>query len=188
MLQKMLGETIELRARLEPSLALIRADPAQIQQVVMNLAVNSRDAMPTGGQILIESDNWTPSSPEELARAGAQGPFVRLSLSDSGCGMDESVKKRLFEPFFTTKAPGKGTGLGLSIVYGVVTQAGGFLEVESSPGKGTTTKAYFPSLECPPAGPSSCGSGSERALEEGASEPDFALLVPRAGHPLAYLR
>jgi len=187
MLQQMLGEKIQLSTRLEPSLGPIRADPTQIQQVVINLAVNSRDAMPTGGHILIESENWTPSSPEQLARAGSHSAFVRLSLSDSGCGMDESVKKRLFEPFFTTKPPGKGTGLGLSIVYAVVTQAGGFLEVESSPGKGTTTRAYFPCNGNPPVGPSSSGGESEREPVKTGSDADPALLAPRDGYPLAFL-
>jgi CheY-like chemotaxis protein len=149
MLRRLLGEDIiELCLELKPHAGSIRADPGQIEQVIMNLAVNARDAMPTGGRLTIETQTIA------LGRGGVRevpgldpGSYVRLSVRDTGLGMEEETQSHLFEPFFTTKAKGKGTGLGLSTVYGIVKQSGGSIVVESHPGKGTTFKIYFPRVE-----------------------------------------
>jgi PAS domain S-box-containing protein len=143
MLQRMIGEEIELIARLEPALGPVRADSGQMHQLLMNLAVNARDAMPQGGRLILESAN------EELAGASGgvpAGTYSRVSVTDTGCGMSDEVKAHLFEPFFTTKEAGRGTGLGLSTVYGIVCQNGGHVRVESAPGAGTAFHVFLPQL------------------------------------------
>ena len=137
MLQRLIGEEIELRLALLPDLGRVHADPGHIEQVLMNLVVNARDAMPDGGTLTIETANASLKP----------GPFVLLAVSDTGAGMDEATQARLFEPFFTTKSAGKGTGLGLSTVLGIVRQSGGALEVSSAPGRGTTVKMYLPRVD-----------------------------------------
>jgi CheY-like chemotaxis protein len=145
MLLRMVGEDIAIEFRPTTPIGSIRADPGQIEQILMNLIVNARDAMPTGGKIIIETglaeldEHYVSQHPG--SHAGRQ---VLFSVSDTGCGMDESIQSKIFEPFFTTKAVGKGTGLGLSTVYGIVTQSEGYICVESEPGKGTTFKMFFP--------------------------------------------
>jgi len=147
MLTRMIGEDIDLVMVPGPTLGAIRADPGQIDQVIMNLAVNARDAMPEGGKLTIETANV--SLDEAFARTHAPlqaGEYVMLSISDTGVGMDHETQSRVFEPFFTTKGS-KGTGLGLSTVYGIVKQSGGFIFVDSQPQRGTSFRIYFPRLE-----------------------------------------
>lgn len=146
MLRRLMGEDIiELWTDLEPDVWPIKADPGQIEQVVMNLAVNARDAMPTGGRLTIETRNIAVQKGTHQDQALLEeGSYVMLALKDSGLGMTKEVQAHLFEPFYTTKESGKGTGLGLSTVYGIVKQSGGTIAIESEPGCGTVCKIYFP--------------------------------------------
>ena len=145
MLHRVIGEHIDLRLRLTPDLGKVVADPGQIEQVIVNLAVNARDAMEQGGALVIETGNAELGPAYANDRADVTpGSYVRLSVSDAGCGMDALTMARMFEPFFTTKAHDKGTGLGLSTVYGIVKQSGGHIDVESRLGKGTCVNVYLP--------------------------------------------
>jgi two-component system, cell cycle sensor histidine kinase and response regulator CckA len=144
----LISEDIELVTLLAPGLGQIKADPGQIEQVLVNLVVNARDAMPNGGKVTIETGHVTFDPTDVLMRIGIiAGRYVLLAISDTGMGMTEEVRQHIFEPFFTTKAPGRGTGLGLSICYGIVTQHGGSIEVNSTPGHGTTFTIYLPRFE-----------------------------------------
>jgi PAS domain S-box-containing protein len=149
MLRRLMGEDIvELCAELDSSAGAIKADPGQVEQVIMNLVVNARDAMPKGGRLTIETKNVTIGKGARLDAVGVEpGSYVLLAVRDNGHGMDAETRSHLFEPFFTTKEQGKGTGLGLSTVYGIVKQSGGSITVESAPGRGTTFRIYFPRVE-----------------------------------------
>jgi signal transduction histidine kinase len=148
MLCRLIGEDIEIELSLKPNLGKVKADPGQIDQVLMNLVVNARDAMPQGGKIIIETGNITFKEDVDCeSYVIKSGSYVMASVCDQGSGMSEEVQKQIFEPFFTTKEVGKGTGLGLSTVYGIVKQSGGYITVESKAGGGTTFRIYFPRIE-----------------------------------------
>ncbi len=171
MLRRLIGEDIALVTVVDPGLTRIKADRSQIEQVIMNLAVNARDAMPDGGKLTIETtDMYLDREYAQQHAAVTPGHYVMLAVTDSGCGMDDETRKRIFEPFFTTKKVGEGTGLGLSTVYGIVKQSGGNIWVYSEPGQGTTFKVYLPRVtgEVEPeeakAGPEKSLQGTETVL------------------------
>jgi PAS domain S-box-containing protein len=147
MLVRLIGPSVKLSLECGPGLPYVRADPGQLQQVLMNLCVNARDAMPSGGRIWISTRHVSLDEGQARAQPGlSSGHYVQLSVRDSGQGMDEALRQRVFEPFFTTKPSGEGTGLGLSTVYGIVKQSGGHVTVESQPGLGSTFSVYLPAV------------------------------------------
>ena len=184
MLRRLLGEHIELATHMAPGLGCIKVDPSQLEQIVVNLAVNAADAMPDGGKLTIELCNIEFDAANVAADAGAvPGPYVLLAVSDTGVGMDEATRSHVFEPFFTTKEPGKGTGMGLATVYGIVKQSGGFIYVYSEPGQGTTFRIYLPRVaeerpaavaETPAARPSSSGTETILLVEDEPAVRSFA--------------
>jgi signal transduction histidine kinase/ActR/RegA family two-component response regulator len=181
MLGRLIGEDIALLTNPTPGLGRVKADRGQIEQVIMNLAVNARDAMPQGGRLIVETANIDLDDEYVRRHVGARpGPHVMLAVSDTGTGIPHEIQSQIFEPFFTTKEQGKGTGLGLATVYGIVKQSGGYIEVDSEPGQGTTFRVYLPRLDAGPAPvdrsarPAAAAGGTETILlvedEEGVRE------------------
>ena len=171
MLPRVLGEDIELVIAEGPDLGQVKADPGQLEQILMNLCVNARDAMPEGGRITIATANVALDDERDDGGAAA-GAFVMLAVSDTGCGMDAETRSHVFEPFFTTKAQGKGTGLGLATVYGIMKQSDGHIEIDSAPGRGTTFRLYFPRVDEP---------AEEARPRAGAGAPRHGNDPPRGG-------
>ena len=148
LLRRLIAEDIELEVITAPNLGMVKADPGYLNQIIMNLVINARDAMPCGGCITLETTEvYLKESSRTRSGEAPPGPYVVLKVIDSGIGIDESIQVHIFEPFFTTKEPGKGTGLGLSIVYGITKQSGGFIDLESKPGQGSIFTIYLPRLE-----------------------------------------
>jgi CheY-like chemotaxis protein len=167
MMRRLIGEDVELVTDCRDEDALVMVDAGQIEQVLMNLAVNARDAMPAGGRLSIQTAAVGPEAVAVLGHGPRPPGWVRVSVTDSGTGMDPATLERIFEPFFTTKGEGKGTGLGLATVYGIVTQSGGHIEVESAPGRGTTFSIFFPAVAAALPG---AEEERRRALPEGGTE------------------
>jgi two-component system cell cycle sensor histidine kinase/response regulator CckA len=168
LLKRLIGDDVELRENFDPSLRAVRADRSQLEQVIMNLALNARDAMPRGGKLVVSTTNVDLDGAQANDLALAPGEYVLLGISDTGIGMDEATRARVFEPFFTTKA-GKGTGLGLATSFGIVRQSSGAIAVESTPGKGATVRVWLPAADLPPdedddAPPSAARPGTETVL------------------------
>jgi two-component system cell cycle sensor histidine kinase/response regulator CckA len=194
MLRRIIGENIKLKVVLTPELWLVKVDPAQIEQVIVNLAVNARDAMPDGGRLIIETSNIVLTEEYVANHLGAQpGKHVLLAISDTGVGMSEEEKACIFEPFFTTKEVGKGTGLGLATVFGIIKQSGGNIWVYSEEGHGSTFKIYLPRADepvrttLPPKGEIDMPTGNETVLlvEDDTGVRDLARQVlQRQGYTL----
>ena len=145
MLRWMLGDSVQIQTSLDPAIGLVEADPVHVEQIILNLALNGRDAMPEGGTLRLETTNVDlPRESGPGDPPACSGPHVELAVSDTGCGMTPEVLSRIFEPFFTTKTDGRGTGLGLSTVYGIVRQSGGDIQVQSRPGEGTCFRIHLP--------------------------------------------
>lgn len=151
LLRRVIGERFDLQSQPHAEIGRVKADPSQIEQVVLNLGVNARDAMPRGGKLIIRTENvrLDRTAAAQLSASLRAGDYVMLSVTDTGAGMDEETMSHIFEPFFTTKGPGKGTGLGLATVYGIVRQTGGGISVESEPGKGSIFRIYLPQVSAP---------------------------------------
>jgi two-component system, cell cycle sensor histidine kinase and response regulator CckA len=173
MMTRLIGEDIDVRFSPGEGLWHVNADPGQLQQVIVNLAVNARDAMPQGGRLTIETRNARYDQPFVENRAKVpSGEYVMLSVTDSGIGMDDATRERLFEPFFTTKDPGKGTGLGLATVYGIVKQTGGFIFAQSRPGAGASFRMLLPRVDAPLHAPP-----PEPSRDQAATGHEFVLIV-----------
>ncbi|HTK29681.1 MAG TPA: ATP-binding protein, partial [Vicinamibacterales bacterium] len=182
MLARLIGEHIDLATALADDLRIVRADPGQIEQIIVNLVVNARDAMADGGRISIETANVNLDNGYAIGHHPVTpGAYVMLAVSDTGTGMTDEVKRRVFEPFFTTKAQGKGTGLGLATVYGIVKQSGGYIWVYSEPGSGTSFKVYLPVAE------SAHEAASEATVAETAVNGTETVLVVEDEGPVRHI-
>ncbi len=191
MLRRLIGAQVRLVVRPTPDAGRLRADASQLDQVLLNLVVNARDAMPAGGTITIETGNVELDRAEALRHLDVEpGPYVWLEVRDTGEGMDAQTREHVFEPFFTTKEQGHGTGLGLATVYGIVRQSGGHIWLESEPGVGTSFRLFFPRVDSPataarsqPATRSATGSGSVMIVEDEASVREMtSTVLRRAGY------
>ncbi len=190
MLQRLIGEHVELSVDVSPQLFDVQADRGQVEQVIMNLVLNARDAMPGGGRVKITAGSVTLDGARAEALQISDGPYAELSVIDTGHGMEDATRARIFEPFFTTKPVGKGTGLGLSMVYGLVKQSGGAVIVESEPGKGATFRVYLPrykgeSVESPRPASVHAAPGSETILfveDEGALRSAASRMLSSTGY------
>jgi CheY-like chemotaxis protein len=184
MLVRLIGEDIELSSASEAGLGRVRADPGQIEQVLLNLAINARDAMPEGGKLHVALANVAFGDDAVSMPPGlAAGRYVRIEVSDTGCGMAPDIVSRIFEPFFTTKGEGKGTGLGLATVYGIIQQSRGSIDVESRPGRGTTFYVYLPQ----------CADEETTSVPDARQQPsphrsETVLLVEDDDHVRAFVR
>jgi two-component system cell cycle sensor histidine kinase/response regulator CckA len=192
LLRRLIGEHITLVATLDPQPMLVRADLGQLQQVIVNLSVNARDAMPAGGIMTIATAAVELGPSFVVARPGSQpGPHILLQVSDTGMGMDAETRGRVFEPFFTTKAVGKGSGLGLATVYGIVKQSGGYIDVSSEPTQGSVFTVYLPRVmegaptpqDQQPADPAGAGGETVLLVED---EPGVRSLARRALQRFGY--
>jgi CheY-like chemotaxis protein len=167
LLRPLIGENIDLTTKLAPNVGHTRADAGQLEQVIMNLVVNAKDAMPTGGRIVIQTSEEELDAVRREHSLIQPGSYILLSVSDTGAGMDKETQSRIFEPFFTTKEKGKGTGLGLSTVYGIVKQSGGYIFAQSELGSGSTFRIYLPRVADPPGQP---GLAKHTQAPSGGSE------------------
>jgi two-component system cell cycle sensor histidine kinase/response regulator CckA len=189
MLRRLIGEQIHLVLTLDDDAGRVRVDPGQLDQILVNLVVNARDAMPDGGRVTIASGNVAFDEPYALEHFDVTpGAYVMLAVSDTGTGMDRETRAHIFEPFFTTKQPGKGTGLGLATIYGIVRQAGGHIWLYSEPGQGSTFKLYLPRVDAPaadealPAAGSPASRGAVLVVEDEPAVRDMTIqLLKRAG-------
>jgi PAS domain S-box-containing protein len=191
MLRKLIAENVNLVFKLDPTAGNVKADPGQLDQILVNLVVNARDAMPNGGTVTIETANVVVDEPYALQHVEVSpGPYVVLVVSDTGVGMDRETREHIFEPFFTTKGPGKGTGLGLATIYGIVRQAGGHIWLYSEPGLGSSFKLHFPRVDAPAPADTKTRAGAqfERSgvvvvVEDEPAVRDMTrLLLKRAGY------